>query len=215
MIQVKSFVFNPFMENTYVLYDDTKECVIVDPGCYEDYERQELTDFIKNNELKVVYLLNTHCHIDHILGNQFVKNTYGVELLAHKDDEATLKAVKAYAPSYGFNNYQESEIDKYIDESEKIKFGNSSLDILFVPGHAPGHIAFVDKETKTIIGGDVLFQGSIGRTDLPGGNFDTLISSIHNKFFAYTDDFTVYSGHGPKTTIGVEKKSNPFCAVAS
>lgn len=214
MIQVKSFTFNPFMENTYVVYDETKECVVIDPGCYEAHEKNDLKAFIDNNDLKVVKLLNTHCHIDHVLGNEFVKNEYKVDLYVHKQDEQTLRAVTAYAPSYGFAGYQESSVDQYLEEDKPVTFGNATLEVLFVPGHAPGHVAFVDHETKTIIGGDVLFQGSIGRTDLPGGDFDTLIKSIHNKFFPLGDDYIVYCGHGPETTIKSEKTSNPFCALA-
>lgn len=213
MIHVKSFVFNPFMENTYVLYDDTKACVVIDPGCYEPYEQQELKQYISENNLEVVKLLNTHCHIDHVFGNQFVKDEFKVDLYIHHLDEATLKAVKAYAPSYGISNYNEATADHFLEEGDKVKFGNSTLDVLFVPGHAPGHIAFYSKEDKFCIGGDVLFHGSIGRTDLPGGDFDTLIRSIHEKMFPLGDDVTVYCGHGPETTIGYEKKSNPFCAV--
>jgi len=214
MIQVKSFVFNPFMENTYLLYDETKEAIIIDPGCYENHEKNELTTFIDNNDLNVVRLLNTHCHIDHVFGNQFIKDTYNVKLAIHKEDEATLKAVKAYAPSYGFSNYVEAEADEFLEEGDTITFGNSSLEIIFVPGHAPGHIAFFSKDEKICIGGDVLFNGSIGRTDLPGGDFDTLIKSIHGKMFPLGDDMVVYCGHGPETTIGHEKKNNPFCALA-
>jgi len=164
--------------------------------------------------LEVEKLWNTHCHIDHVLGNQFIKDKFGVKLHVHKKDEEVLKAVEAYAPSYGFANYESSEIDEYISESSPMTFGNSSLDVLFVPGHAPGHVAFVDHESKSIIGGDVLFDGSIGRTDLPGGDFDTLIKSIQEKFFKLDDDYTVYPGHGPTTTLGKEKVSNPFCAIA-
>ncbi len=213
MIQVKSFVFNPFMENTYVLYDETKEAIIIDPGCYEKHEKDELTSFIKNEGLKVVKLLNTHCHIDHVFGNQFVKTTYDVKLSIHQKDEETLRAVKVYAPNYGFSHYEEAEVDNYIDEGDVITFGNSTLDIVFVPGHAPGHVAFFNKEDKIIIGGDVLFQGSVGRTDLPGGDMNTLIKSIHEKMFPLGDDMTVYCGHGGTTTIGHEKKTNPFCAL--
>lgn len=213
MIHVKSFVFNPFMENTYVLYDDTKACVIIDPGCYEPYEQQELKQYITENNLEVVKLLNTHCHIDHVFGNQFVKDEFKVDLYIHPLDEATLKAVKAYAPAYGISNYNEATADHFLEDGDKVKFGNSTLDVLFVPGHAPGHIAFYSKEDKLCIGGDVLFHGSIGRTDLPGGDFDTLIRSIHEKMFPLGDDVTVYCGHGPETSIGYEKKSNPFCAV--
>lgn len=214
MIHVKSFVFNPFMENTYVLYDETGECVVIDPGCYEDYEKNEIKEFIKSNDLKVVKLLNTHCHIDHVFGNKYIKDEYGVKLYIHKLDDPTLKAVKAYAPAYGITNYEEAVADEYLEEGDEVKFGNSSLRVLFVPGHAPGHIAFYSSDDKFCIGGDVLFQGSIGRTDLPGGDFDTLINSIHEKIFPLGDDVIVYCGHGRETTVGVEKKSNPFCAVA-
>ncbi|ELR72257.1 Hydroxyacylglutathione hydrolase [Fulvivirga imtechensis AK7] len=202
------------MENTYILHDDTKEAVIIDPGCYERYEQEELKEFIASNDLKVVKLLNTHCHIDHVFGNQFVKDHYKVELYIHQEDEATLRAVKAYAPAYGFTNYHEAYPDQFLNEGDEVRFGSSSIEVLFVPGHAPGHIAFYSKEDKFCIGGDVLFQGSIGRTDLPGGDFETLINSIHKKIFPLGDDVTVYSGHGPATNIGYEKKSNPFCAVA-
>jgi hydroxyacylglutathione hydrolase len=213
MLQLQSFVFNPLQENTYVLFDETKECVIIDPGCYEREEQYDLADFIETNELKVVKLLNTHGHVDHVLGNAFVKETYKTKLYIHEQDAATLKAVKVYAPHYGFFQYQEAEPDIYLKEGDPVTFGNQSLDILFVPGHAPGHIAFYHAASKTLIGGDVLFYNSIGRTDLPGGNYDTLINSIQQKFFTLPDEVTVYPGHGPETTIGYEKKTNPFCAL--
>jgi hydroxyacylglutathione hydrolase len=213
MIKVDIFTFNPFQENTYLLHDESRECVIIDPGCYEREEQEELASFIEINNLKVVELLNTHCHIDHVLGNYFVKEKYKVKLAVHKIDEATLKAVKAYAPNYGFVNYTEATIDRYIDEGDQIKFGNTTLDILFVPGHAPGHIAFYSTKENICIGGDVLFAGSVGRTDLPGGNFDTLISSIQDKIFPLGEAMVVYPGHGPETTVGREMRSNPYCAL--
>lgn len=213
MLQLQSFAFNPLQENTYVLFDETKECVIIDPGCYEREEQYDLADFIETNQLKVVKLLNTHGHVDHVLGNAFVKETYKTKLYIHEQDAATLKAVKVYAPHYGFFQYQEAEPDIYLKEGEPVTFGNQSLDVLFVPGHAPGHVAFYHAASKTLIGGDVLFYNSIGRTDLPGGNYDTLINSIQQKFFTLPDDVTVYPGHGPETTIGYEKKTNPFCAL--
>lgn len=213
MLQLQSFVFNPLQENTYVLFDETKECVIIDPGCYEREEQYDLADFIETNQLKVVKLLNTHGHVDHVLGNAFVKETYKTKLYIHEQDAATLKAVKVYAPHYGFFQYQEAEPDIYLKEGDPVTFGNQSLDILFVPGHAPGHIAFYHAASKTLIGGDVLFYNSIGRTDLPGGNYDILINSIQQKFFTLPDEVTVYPGHGPETTIGYEKKTNPFCAL--
>ena len=213
MIKIQHFVFGPFAENTYILSDETGECIIIDPGCYEKEEKETITAFISQNNLKVVRLLNTHCHIDHVLGNDFIKEAYQVTLATHEKEAPLLKAVQSYAPNYGFINYREAEIDEFIDENDMIRFGQSQLEILFVPGHSPGHIAFYNREQKLCIGGDVLFQGSIGRTDLPGGDFNTLIQSIHQKFFALDDDVTVFCGHGPATTIGEEKKSNPFCAI--
>ncbi|MEP2023883.1 MAG: MBL fold metallo-hydrolase [Reichenbachiella sp.] len=214
MIQIQNFVFNPFMENTYVLYDETKEAIVIDPGCYEQAENDELTDFIEANELKVVKLINTHCHIDHVFGNAFIKKKYGVSLTIHKEDEATLKSVEVYAPAYGFQNFENTEADNFFNEGDQIEFGNSKLDIYFTPGHAPGHVVLVNQEQNICIGGDVLFDGSIGRTDLPGGDFDTLIKSIHEKVFVLDDDTIVYPGHGGTTTVGKEKVSNPFCAIS-
>ena len=215
MLNVKEFTFNPFQENTYVLYDETREAVIVDPGCYENYEKQELQEFIESNNLKVTMLLNTHGHIDHVLGNTFVKDKFKVKLFIHKIDEPVMRAVKAYAGNYGFPLYQEASVDSYLEEGNTISFGTQQFKILFVPGHSPGHVAFYNEKEKVVIGGDVLFQNSIGRTDLPGGNFDTLINSIHEKLFTLPDDVVVYAGHGPKTTIGFEKVTNPFCALTS
>lgn len=213
MLHIKVFTFNPFQENTYLLYDETKESVIIDPGCYEEDEKKELVDFIETNNLTVTKLLNTHCHIDHVLGNAFVKTKFKTGLYIHRFDEPVLRAVSAYAPNYGFNLYQETMPDGYLEEGDEITFGNQNFEVLFVPGHAPGHIAFYNKKEKVVIGGDVLFQNSIGRTDLPGGSFETLINSIHQKLFTLPDDVAVYPGHGPKTTIGFEKLTNPFCAL--
>ncbi|TXK46057.1 MBL fold metallo-hydrolase [Pontibacter qinzhouensis] len=210
-MKVTCLTFNPFQENTYLLHDDTKECVIVDPGCYDKQEQLELKQYIEQHGLKVVRLLNTHCHIDHVLGNKFVADTYGVELEIHETDLQTLRSVQVYAPAYGFPMYAEQlPGNNYLKEGEDVTFGNTTLQVLFTPGHAPGHVVFYNEEDKTCIGGDVLFRSSIGRTDLPGGDFDTLIKSIHTKLFTLPDDVTVYPGHGPETTIGFEKKSNPF-----
>jgi hydroxyacylglutathione hydrolase len=215
MIQIQSFVFNPFQENTFVLYDETKECVIIDAGCFAPEEQDELSSFIDAQQLKVTALLNTHSHVDHVLGNFFVKEKYKTKLLIPTLDKPTLLSIKAYAPSYGFHQYQEAEPDGYLEENDTVKFGHQSLRVLFVPGHAPGHVAFYHEKNKILIGGDVLFYNSIGRTDLPGGNFDTLIESIHQKLFKLPDDAKVYPGHGPETTIGFEKRTNPFCALTN
>lgn len=214
MLTIKSFVFNPFQENTYILHDETKECVIIDPGCYEREEKNELAEYISENSLIVKFLLNTHCHIDHVLGNAFAKEKYKVELLLHKIEEPYLRAVKVYASNYGFYHYESAEADAFINESDIVKFGNQELKVLFVPGHSPGHIAFYHEGSQSVIAGDVLFYHSIGRTDLPGGNFESLIRSIHQKLFKLPDEVTVYPGHGPETSIGFEKNSNPFCAIS-
>ncbi|MCC9166657.1 MBL fold metallo-hydrolase [Pontibacter harenae] len=209
-MEVTCLTFNPFSENTYLLHDETKECVVVDPGCYEQEEKDQLKAYIEKQGLKVVRLLNTHCHIDHVLGNQFVADTYGVPLEIHEEDLQTLRAVPAYAPSYGFPKYNEVLPATFLKEGDTVKFGNIELEVYFTPGHAPGHVVFYNTAQKVCIGGDVLFRQSIGRTDLPGGDFDTLIQSIKNKLFTLPDEVVVYPGHGPETTIGHEKKNNPF-----
>jgi glyoxylase-like metal-dependent hydrolase (beta-lactamase superfamily II) len=210
MIEIKSFTFNPLQENTYLLYDETKECVIIDPGCYQEHERKELADFISNNNLKPVRLLNTHCHIDHVLGNQFIADTYKLGLEIHKEDLKLLHSVPAYAPSYGIAYAGSPEPSNFIDEGDIIEFGNSKLEILFTPGHAPGHVTFYNRAQEFMISGDVLFYQSIGRTDLPGGDYQTLINSVTQKLFTIGDNYIVYCGHGPSTTIGQERKYNPF-----
>jgi hydroxyacylglutathione hydrolase len=212
-MRIQRFEFNPLQENTYVLFDDTKECVIIDPGCYDADERDELTSFITDNNLVVKALWNTHCHIDHVLGNAFVKRTYNTKLWIHPADEPVLKAVSSYSSNYGFHQYEETSVDEYFQEGQLVSFGTQKLKVLFLPGHAPGHVGFYHEESKVVIAGDVLFYNSIGRTDLPGGNFDTLIQSIQKKLFLLPDDVTVFPGHGPETTIGYEKRTNPFCAI--
>lgn len=215
MFRVQSFVFNAFQENTFVLFDETRECVVIDPGCSDDDERRTLKAFIEQHKLKVTLLLNTHCHIDHVLGNRFVKETYKVNLLIHPNEEAVLKAAEVYAPTYGFHSYQHQAPDGFLEEGDFITFGNQSFAVIFVPGHSPGHVAFYSEKTRTLIGGDVLFYNSIGRTDVPGGDHDTLINSIHTKLFTLPNPVKVFPGHGPETTIGFEKKTNPFCGVNS
>jgi glyoxylase-like metal-dependent hydrolase (beta-lactamase superfamily II) len=211
MIKIQSFTFNGFQENTYVLFDESKKCIIIDPGCYEQNEKLELERFIVDNELEPIKLINTHCHIDHVLGNRFVAEKWGLDLEMHELDLPTLRSVKDYCQLYGFHNHEESpEPSTFLKEGDKIHFGNSSLDVLFTPGHAPGHIVLHSKEQHFLIGGDVLFQMSIGRTDLPGGDYDTLISSIKDKLLPLDEQTKVYCGHGPSTTIGFEKANNPF-----
>lgn len=213
MLSIKTFEFNPFAENTYLVYDGTHQAVIIDPGCYEQSEKQVLSQFVEENKLTIKFLLNTHCHIDHVLGNDFVKNKYQVPLLIHAKEEPVLRAVKSYASNYGFNQYAEALPDQFLAEGDTVSFGNTTWSVLFLPGHAPGHIGFYDATEKKIFAGDVLFYRSIGRTDLPGGNHQTLIDSIQKKLFLLPDEVAVYPGHGDTTTIGEEKMYNPFCAL--
>jgi glyoxylase-like metal-dependent hydrolase (beta-lactamase superfamily II) len=213
MLRIKSFTFNPFQENTFVVSDETNECIIVDPGCYEKSEGDALIGYIKQESLKVTAIINTHCHIDHVLGNYRMKETFRVKLIINRIEEPFLRAVKSYAPNYGFNLYQESTPDEFIDEKDFVNVGNQKLEVLFLPGHSPGHIALYHEKEKIILAGDVLFRSSIGRTDLPGGDHDTLIRSIQHNLFQLPDDVTIYCGHGPETTIGYEKKTNPYCSI--
>ncbi|MET4081242.1 hydroxyacylglutathione hydrolase [Pedobacter sp. UYP30] len=211
MLTIKTFTFNAYSENTYVLYDETKECVIIDPGMYDGVEENALASFVKGNGLKPVLLLNTHCHLDHVFGNKFIFDTYGLKPQFNKGELDILQAIPGYAPQMGFNNYQLSpEPDTFLPETGTVTFGNSSLDLIFAPGHSPAHLCFYSKEDQFLIGGDVLFYGSIGRTDLPGGNHSQLIDNIQTKLFLLPDDCKVYPGHGPATSIGFEKANNPF-----
>ncbi len=210
-MEIHQITFNTFQENTFILWDNTRDCIIIDPGCYEKNEEQELVDFINKNNLNPVKLINTHCHIDHILGNKFVSEKWDLELYMNKIDLPLLEDSGDIARMYGFEDYKGSPYPKhYLEEGDILEFGESKLEILFTPGHAPGHICLFNKEERFIVSGDVLFNGSIGRTDLPGGDFDTLIESIKTKLMTLQDETIVYCGHGPSTSIGRERLSNPF-----
>jgi hydroxyacylglutathione hydrolase len=210
MLTVQPFTFNPVQENTYVLYNEKGECCIIDPGCYFASEEQALAGFIQQNKLTPVLLLNTHCHLDHIFGNKFIHRTYQLRLHLHPLEKAVLE----YGPASGqawqmpFDNYDGDLV--FIDEGQTIRIGEDELHVLFTPGHSPGSISLYDKEAKFVISGDVLFQGSVGRTDLPGGNFRLLEESIKTKLYTLPEDTIVYPGHGESTTIGDEMKTNPF-----
>lgn len=210
-MNIKIFTFNQFFENTFIISDSTNECIIIDPGCYDKNEKQILQDYILSNNLVPTRLINTHCHIDHILGNNFVSKTWDLELEIHQKDIDLLKNSKDIADLYGFVNYENSPItNKFLVEGDIIEFGKSKLEVLFTPGHAPGHISLYSKNENFIISGDVLFNNSIGRTDLPGGNYNTLIDTIKSKFLCLDDSTVVYCGHGPSTTVGKERINNPF-----
>ena len=210
MLRVKSFTFSPVQENTYVLYNEQNECCIIDPGCYFPEERDRLKTDIQKTGLIPVLLLNTHCHLDHVFGNKFIFETWNLPLHIHIKE----KPVLDFAPQSGqmwqlpFDNYDGPLV--YLKEGEILKIGEEILEIRFTPGHSPGSVSFYHEAGGFIIGGDVLFSASIGRTDLPGGDFDTLVNSIQAQFFTLPDDTKVYSGHGPLTTVGFEKMNNPF-----
>jgi len=210
MINVHYFAFGPFQENTYVLWDETKDCIILDPGNNNATENKKLSDFISQNNLNVKRLILTHAHIDHINGNKYVFDTYGLLPEVHKDDVYFIEKHTASANMYGLTVVQSPMPKEFIKEGDIINFGNSTLQTLHTPGHSPGSISYYNLEDKFIIGGDVLFYGSIGRSDLPMGNHDTLIQSIKEKLMPLGDDMKVYSGHGMPTTIGFERLNNPF-----
>ncbi len=211
MASVKTFTFNPFQENTYIVFDETKECVIIDPGCFHPNEQKVLVDYMSNEGLKPVRLLNTHCHLDHIFGNQFIFDRYGLLPEIHEGELPILKSYPMVAERYGVPNAQPSPLPKrYIKKDEEIVFGASKMKALLAPGHSPASICFFFETDGFVVAGDVLFYESIGRTDLPGGDYDTLIASIRRELLPMKDEIVVFSGHGPQTTIGHERQNNPF-----
>lgn len=211
MLKIQSFEFNPFNENTYLLWDDeSKITAVIDPGCYDDYEKDELKNFIEENNLIAALLLNTHCHIDHILGVSFIKENYDVKYLIPEKDLPLHKNAVLQGEMFGFDLEVLPEPDEFISEDKLIKIGQDQLKPLFTPGHTAGEFCFYSEENKICITGDVLFHQSIGRTDLWGGDYDTLINSIKSKLLTLPDDTKIYPGHGVDSTIGAEKKQNPF-----
>jgi hydroxyacylglutathione hydrolase len=215
MIQIKKFVFNAFQVNTYLLYDETGECTIIDAACSSHREQEELSAFISGQKLKPVKLLSTHSHIDHILGNEWFSETYNLPLSAHPDGNIYLTNAIDHAESFGLRLDRVCKPSVSLTDGQDIFFGNSHLKVLHTPGHALGSVCFYCEEIPFVIAGDVLFYQSIGRTDLPGGDYDVLKNSIWSKLFVLPDQTLVYPGHGPETTIGSEKVSNPFVAIGS
>ncbi len=207
---VTSLTFNEFQENTFIVYDDTSEAIIIDPGCHTTNEESQLKSFISEKNLTVKMILNTHCHLDHVFGNAFAAQTYEVGVFIHKDELPLLKSYVQVANMYGLQANESPDPVGFLDPGNDIHFGKTVLEVRFTPGHSPASISFYCKEDGYIIGGDVLFYGSIGRTDLPGGNYNTLLESIKSQFLSLPDEVTVYSGHGPTTTIGQERATNPF-----
>ena len=210
MLQIQKFTFNPLAENTYIIYDHTRACIFVDPGCATKHEEAVLSAFILEHDLEVTKVVNTHWHIDHIVGNAYVKQTYGVPLAIHPQDAFLLALSPQYAQQYGMTYCEPTVAEQMLEAGDKIKVGASQLQVLHVPGHSPGHIALYSAEDKFCVVGDVLFRNHVGRIDLPGGDYHTLIKSIQEQLLTLEDETIVYSGHGAKTTIGAERQQNPF-----
>ena len=210
MLTVKTFEFNDIGVNTYVLSSTNNECVIIDQGCYSEAEKQQLDAYIAGANLKVVALLITHCHIDHILGIAHIEDTYHIGATIHAAGAEFLRASVGYASVFGFELDRIVKAAHFIDEGDVIRFGDVSLRVVYTPGHADGSVCFICDEEQLVFSGDVLFLGSIGRTDLPTGDFKMLTDNIKNKLFILAPSYTVYPGHGPTTTIGYEQMNNPF-----
>ena len=210
MIKVKTFIFNPFQVNTYVLINENNEGIIIDAAMYSEKEFQEITDYLEKENIRISHLLNTHCHVDHLLGVSKIQKHFQVPFLANEKEELLLQIAEAHARSYGFELDSVPVVDQFLNDGDVFKFGNQELKLIMCPGHSPGSIAFYSEEGGFVIVGDVLFNGSIGRTDLPGGNFETLINSIKKKLFSLPDKTRVLCGHGPETTILDEKNHNPY-----
>jgi glyoxylase-like metal-dependent hydrolase (beta-lactamase superfamily II) len=210
MFQIKVFTFNPVQENTYLLYNEHMECIIIDPGCYFDEEKEDLKSFINLNKLQPKILLNTHCHLDHVFGNKFIAEEYKVTLKTHLLEKPVLEMAPASGLMFNlpFDNYQGDII--FLEEGDIVSLKDDQLEVIHAPGHSPGSICFYCRKQHFIIDGDVLFQNSIGRTDLPFGSHEDLVKNIKEKLFTLPDEVIVYPGHGPATTIGIEKKENPF-----
>ncbi|MDR3184586.1 MAG: MBL fold metallo-hydrolase [Prevotellaceae bacterium] len=212
MIQVKTFYFNELRECTYVLWDETCACVVVDPGAESDSERRRLQQFIADNGLRPEAILNTHGHFDHVLGNAFLARVYGIKSYIHAGDRLLLEKTNEYGSMFGYKIEQPPAAAGFLTEDEPFCFGPSQLQVLHTPGHSKGGVCFYAPADKFVLTGDTLFQGNIGRVDLPGGDFDEIMESLSKKLMLLPDDTVVYPGHGLPSTIGEEKRSNPYVA---
>jgi len=210
MLTIESFCFNAFQENTYVLFNEKKEAIIVDPGCYTPIEEKVLTDFISKNELKPTLLFNTHCHLDHVFGNKFISDKYGLTAILHEHEQIVLDRLPEAAAKYGISVEAYQGPIQYVQDQQIILFGKESFKVLLTPGHSPGSICFYHEKQDFILGGDLIFKDSVGRTDFPGGNAQDLINSIRNQILPLPDALSIYSGHGPVTQLGRERKWNPY-----
>ena len=209
-VNIKAFTFNSFEVNTYVIWDDSRACVLVDPGCNNNSEEERLESFIEEHDLKPVHLINTHFHIDHVLGNAFVSARYGLGASAHPEGKLFWETAREFGSVFGLNTGPIPPPVYFLNDEQVLKFGHSQLRVASTPGHADGSICLICDDGYFVVTGDVLFYGSIGRTDLPTGNFEKLKLSIEDKLFTLPPEYTVYPGHGPQTSIGFEKMNNPF-----
>lgn len=210
MLTVGGYSFNPFSENTYVVHNDEKDCIIIDPGCYDHQEQHILEHYIHSNDLKPKYIFLTHTHIDHVFGLNFAKSKWKIPIIGHSLGVKGLGSTEMVARLYGLKVDLPPPIDEFKNEGDTLMIGNDKLDVLFCPGHSPDHLVLYSAENEFAIVGDVLFNGSIGRTDLPGGNYETLMDSIHTKLLVLPSQTVIYPGHGPETTIKQEITNNPF-----
>lgn len=211
-MKIKTFVFNHFGENTYVVIDEsTKKCAIIDPGCFFDQEKQELKNFILSEKLHVECVLFTHCHLDHAFGARFVAQEFPLaEIRAHKNEQILIDDALNQGLRYGINMEQPPHITHYINGGDVIHIGEIELQAIFVPGHSPGGLCFYSAKEGVLFSGDVLFQNSIGRSDFAGGNHDLLVEGIAQKLLCLPDETVVYCGHGHTTTIKSERENNDF-----
>jgi len=210
MITIKAFPFNPFQTNTFILMDDSKECAIVDAACENKAEKEQLKNFIEKKGLIPVRSIFTHCHVDHTLGSSFVEQTWGLVPEVHAKGKLFWEMSKESASAFNVSYDTPFKPENFLSEGDIIKLGDSELKVFYTPGHADGSICFWCEAQNFVVVGDVLFQGSIGRTDLPTGDFETLAHSIRTKLYTLDDETIVYCGHGPETSIGFEKFNNPF-----
>ena len=212
MLQVETFTFLPqaFAENTFLLHDGSGKCVVVDPGCYTASEQRQLSDYIESNGLELDKILVTHAHLDHIFGLSYLKNKYDVPIYGHEKERFNLERAVEYSGFFGFTMEPVPLCDVWIDEGDQVSFGNTTLDVLFTPGHSPGHVSFYHPDSHQIFSGDVIFRDSFGRVDLPGGSLQVLRDTILKIMFSLPDETTIYAGHMGLTTVGREKKSNPM-----
>jgi glyoxylase-like metal-dependent hydrolase (beta-lactamase superfamily II) len=210
MLTIKEFCFNAFQENTFIVYNEKKQAIIVDPGCYTRIEQKILTDFIVQHSLTPTLLLNTHCHLDHVFGNNFISETYGLTALLHPNEQVVLDRLPESAAKWGLPTEAYKGPIRYIHDQEIISFDDDELKVLLTPGHSPGSVCFYHEDQNFILGGDLIFKDGVGRTDLPGCNPQDLILSIKNQILPLSDELLIYSGHGPVTQLGREKEFNPY-----